>query len=291
MRSDDAPGAPQPLWGPARRPGAQQLPHPGSAGSPSADPPALAADRSAPPTVLAYPARTGSPPGQPDAVADAPTQSYPVSPDSAPPTPEHSVTIGGSGQRTGLMVGLAVAALLIVTSVVVVAQQKPTSSAAAPAPAQATNSAGGVRTTEPSPTSTPAIGTRLIRVTSTAASHPFAASVAALLDRHFTAINQRDYASWSATVVAQRVSEQSQSAWLKSYRSTTDDSVVVTSISSGSTDLTVGLSFMSIQDPSDAPADLQVTRICWESQWPVVDISSGGRIRTPAKGSTTKWAC
>ncbi len=270
MYPDDAPDRPRPLWGPAVRLGAQQLPHPGTVGSPPANPPDSAAETP---------------------VLSTPEPLDPEPPSLEPPSLEHSPTTGGGGRRVGLIAGLAVVALFLVTSVVLIAQQKSTSPATAPAPAQPASSGGGVRTAESSATPAPAIGTSLVRVTSTAASHPYAASVAALLHRHFTAINQRDYASWSATVVAQRASDQSQSAWLKSYRSTTDESVVVTSISAGSTELTVGLSFTSIQDPVDAPADLPVTRICWEAQWPVVDISNGGRIRAAAKGSTTKRAC
>jgi hypothetical protein len=48
MRPDDAPDLPRPLWGPATRLGAHQLPHPTPVGLPLADP-SSATERSAPP--------------------------------------------------------------------------------------------------------------------------------------------------------------------------------------------------------------------------------------------------
>ncbi len=273
--SDDEPGPPRPLWGPPRT-------------------------SSAPPTVVRNP--TGPPPADPVATAPtavtAPTAAtHPPPPDFPPierphPPPLGHSTTDGSTRRTGLIIGLAVAALLIVTTTVVVVRQimTPSSTTTAPLP-PTSNSTSAAPTTDRPVTPPPAIGTSLVRVTPTAASHPYAAAVAELLDRHFTAINQRDYTSWSSTVVSQRAADQSEAAWQKAYRSTNDDSVVVNSISEGSTGLTVNLSFRSTQQVSDAPSDLPVTRICWESRWPVVDISNGGRIGTAPKGTTTKSAC
>jgi hypothetical protein len=183
-----------------------------------------------------------------------------------------------------------VAAVLILTMTIIVKQILTPSTTTTTSPPPPTSDSAGL-TTEPSVTPPPTIGTSLVRVTPTAASHPYAAAVVELLDRHFTAINQHDYATWSSTVSTRRANDQSAADWQQGYQSTTDDSVVVSAISEGSTGLTVTLSFRSTQQPSDAPPDLQVTRICWKSQWPVVDISSGGRIDTPPKGTTTKSAC
>jgi hypothetical protein len=271
VSSDNEPGLPRPLWGP-----------PGTSG--------------VRPTTVRNP--TGPAPADPAVAAPIypPPPTDPPPPGFAPierphPAPPARSTTAGSSRRTGLVIGLAVAAGLILTTVVVIVQQIWTPSTTTTRALPPTNSNNGGLTTTPSPTPPPAIGTNLVHVTSTAASHPSAAAVAELLDRHFTAINQYDYASWSTTVVSQRANDQSAAAWLKGYRSTNDDSVVVTSIFDGSTGLTVALSFRSTQQPSDAPPDLPVARICWESQWPVVDISNGGRIGTPAKGTTTKRAC
>ena len=46
-----------------------------------------------------------------------------------------------------------------------------------------------------------AAGTALVAIDPAAAAHPRAAEVVGLLDRHFTAINTRDYDTWASTLV------------------------------------------------------------------------------------------
>lgn len=53
----------------------------------------------------------------------------------------------------------------------------------------------------------------------------------------------------------------------------------------------VELSFVSTQGLSDAPPELPVGRICWNSRWPVEDIAAGGWIGLPMKGTTARRAC
>jgi len=161
------------------------------------------------------------------------------------------------------------------------------------AAAQADGSAG--RYTEPSaqqptPPSAPAAG--VVQLMDSAADRPAAGAVLALLDRHFTAINNRDYDAWSTTVVSRRARQQPRDAWAEDYRSTRDSDVRVTAIDDTGPDaVTVELTFVSEQDVADAPANLPAERICWRSRWPVVDVSSGGRLDTPPKGSTTGQVC
>jgi hypothetical protein len=271
MRPDDAPDLPRPLWGPATRLDAHQLPHSTPVGLPLADPSSVT-ERSAPPP------------------EPSPQLPGPEVPSCQVPSRPYASATGGTRPAV-LIVGAAVAALLVVGSVVVVQYQKSTSSAIVRVPAQPVGTGREIRMTTTAPAPAPTIGTSLVQVSSAAASHPYAVSVAALLDRHFAAINARDYAGWSATVATQRANDQPRSQWLQDYRSTTDGSVVVTSISGGSEDLTVSLSFTSTQNPVDAPPDLPVSRICWDVRWPVADIANGGRIRSAGKGSTTMRAC
>jgi hypothetical protein len=154
---------------------------------------------------------------------------------------------------------------------------RPTPTAPAPSPARAAT------LTSPSGT---------VRILAPAAAAPAAGTVLALLDRHFTAINEHDYAAWSATVADRRARDQPESRWTKDYRSTHDSSVEVTAIDdAGSDALTVTLSFVSQQAVADAPSDLPAERICWQSRWPVVDVASGGRLDRPATGTTTRHAC
>lgn len=136
--------------------------------------------------------------------------------------------------------------------------------------------------TDPSPAAP-----TLIHVVGDARGIPDAAAVAALLQRHFEAINHRDYAAWKATVTARRVNAITPEHWQTDYRSTTDAQVVVSHITPSSSGEVVDLTFVSTQDLRDAPPDLRVTTICWSSRWPVV----AGLLDVPAAGATTKQAC
>jgi hypothetical protein len=164
-----------------------------------------------------------------------------------------------------------------------------TAAAARPAPtAAAQRSTSAEQQTEPS--APPQASASVVQLT--AADHPAAGAVLALLDRHFTAINDRDYDTWATTVVSRRARQQPRDAWADDYRSTHDSDVRVTAIDDAGPDaVTVELTFVSRQDLADAPANLPAERICWRSRWPVVAISSGGRLDTPPKGSTTGQAC
>lgn len=275
---DNVPEPPRPLWGPAGRPG-----------------------RSASPSRPAAPVRTDPPVERPDPWPTTPTAAPGITPPLEPGVPSSAVSgaVAGSGagpRRTALLVGLTLATLLMVGSLVAVQQLSTSTAPAASNGGTLNGSTGGgsassiaTTTAAPTPTLVPSAG--LVEVSSSAARHPYAASVAALLDRHFSAINDRDYSGWASTVVTRRANDQPAVDWQRAYRSTTDDSIVVDSISGDSDDLTVDLSFVSYQDPTDAPPDLAVTQICWRSEWPISDITTGGRIDIPVSGSTTKWAC
>lgn len=193
----------------------------------------------------------------------------------------------GSG-GTAAVVGLVVTVLSVVGIASVVVRGGPVvipgQANAAPATAIAADS--GV--TYPA---VPALGTALVVVGAGPAAHPYALIVADLLDRHFSAINQRDHASWAGTVTASRVADFPPQKWLTAYRSTTDSAVEIVSMVDGSSGVLVGLRFMSEQQPEDAPPDLPVSRICWASTWPVGDLAQGGLIGTPDRGATSRQAC
>ena len=166
-----------------------------------------------------------------------------------------------------------------------------TSAAARPAPTAAVQKgASAEQQTEPS--ARPSASAGVVELTAAAADRPAAGAMLALLDRHFTAINDRDYDTWATTVVSRRARQQPRDAWADDYRSTRDSDVRVTAIDDAGPDaVTVELTFVSRQDLADAPASLPAERICWRSRWPVVAVSSGGRLDTPPKGSTTGQAC
>lgn len=169
---------------------------------------------------------------------------------------------------------------------------------AAPSPTPSVAASSPTRGTSPTaPTTEPALTSPdgLVRIDSTAAAGVPVATHQAVLDvlhRHFTAINTLDFNAWAATVVPRRAQDQSADSWSEAFATTRDESVTVTSLTpTGSDSVLVGLSFVSNQAVADAPADLPVERICWQTRWPVVGISTAGRIDAPPSGTTTKRAC
>lgn len=130
-----------------------------------------------------------------------------------------------------------------------------------------------------------------VQVTESAASAQ-APAVLAISQRYYDAINAHDYDAWTATVTSQRASQQSRASWNQGYRSTHEFSVVVTAITpTGADSATVAMSFVSTQDTADAPTDLPVSRICWQTQLPVTNLGTDARIGTSPRGATTKNSC
>lgn len=188
--------------------------------------------------------------------------------------------------RVALVSAGVVAIVVAVVTVSVVERGLPIGTAGT---SSSTSSADGSAS---DPTSgTAMVGTDLVRVTGTATGNPSAPSIAQLLDRHFAAINARNYDGWADTVVLRRAQDQPRDRWVRAYRSTVDQSVVVENISATSTGLAAQLSFVSIQDLDDAPADLRAQRICWSSTWPLVCAADGMRIGTPERDATRRRAC
>lgn len=108
-------------------------------------------------------------------------------------------------------------------------------------------------------------GSTTVRLTPDAALHPEQASVRALVQQYFDAINAGDYRRWSETVTDERVSSKPESVWQQEYASTTDGGAVVYRISSaGAGRLRILLAFTSVQDPDDAPEDFARRCIRWK---------------------------
>ncbi|MDN5857583.1 MAG: hypothetical protein L0H84_03080 [Pseudonocardia sp.] len=165
----------------------------------------------------------------------------------------------------------------------------PTSTLAAPGN-QVPSTVTPVSPSSVGPTAAPA-DPDTVQLAQGAAFAPAAPAIQALLQRHFDAINARDFTAWAATVTPDRAG-LSAASWTQSFRSTHDSQVVISRIEpAGPDSATVSLSFTSTQDVQDAPPDLRAGRICWQSTWPVVNLSAGGRIGAPPRGTTTKSAC
>lgn len=287
MNPDPDPAGPpagavnRPLWGPARR-----LPATEPALAEEAVP--VRADLSAADVPVVT---TATRPAASSSTASPAPAIDPLAPRSALLTQPH-------GNRP-LVAAVAVAVLVIGAVSVIVGTAGQSSGPAAVAAGPTTSSDSSPYSYPPGTAAAPTTeasstvsASGVAQLVADAASHPRAQTVLALVDRYFTAINSRDYNSWSSTVVPRRAAQQAADSWLRAYRSTTDSTVVINSIAdTGADAVTVGLSFVSTQNDEDAPADLPVDKICWRTQWPVVDLSSGGKIDTAPRGSTTKQAC
>jgi hypothetical protein len=115
--------------------------------------------------------------------------------------------------------------------------------------------------------------------------HSSGAAVYDVVKRHFGAINTKDYAAWTATVVPARAAQQPEAAWRQAYASTVDGTIRVSRIDEEAPGRLVAMiSFISTQRPDSAPDDLKAPRICWRAAFslvgdpPVIDVSRSGSL-------------
>jgi hypothetical protein len=93
-----------------------------------------------------------------------------------------------------------------------------------------------------------------VAVASSAAGNPAAPQVTALLNRYFTAINQRDYPTYVSLFDQQLEQPQPESSFDAGYATTSDSAVTLTNISdAGSAGLAASVTFRSQQNPADSP--------------------------------------
>jgi hypothetical protein len=145
------------------------------------------------------------------------------------------------------------------------------------------------RNSRPGPPDVPAegVGSSEVQLSPDAANHPAAEDVLAQLQRHYDAINERDYAQWRATVVPARSAALDEGDWQDAYASTKDGFIRVERIdpdrgAGPDGGLLVRVRFISTQAVEDAPPDLRAERICWRSTLPMrgtpplIDMTGGG---------------
>ncbi|SHF41088.1 hypothetical protein SAMN05444320_103541 [Streptoalloteichus hindustanus] len=135
-------------------------------------------------------------------------------------------------------------------------------------------------------------GDALVQLSPDAYQHPDGQAVRDLLDRHFRAINDRNYPAWRDTVVDRRAWAEPEHQWRAAYRSTRDSAVVVRRIETGPADgVRVLLTFTSNQDPADAPAGTQLSCLRWRVVYPVAFDDGRARVDLPINGSTQREPC
>lgn len=97
-------------------------------------------------------------------------------------------------------------------------------------------------------------GSRLVRLTPDAASHPYNEPVRSLLQAYFDGINLRNYERWKSAVTSEFALNKNEPTFLEDYRSTKDGGILVYRIETAPNGrLRVLLRFTSTQDPEDAP--------------------------------------
>jgi hypothetical protein len=129
-----------------------------------------------------------------------------------------------------------------------------------------------------------------VRLSPDAADHPAADAVQEQLQRHYDAINARDYPGWAATVVPARSDALPEDDWQDAYATTRDGSIHVARIDAAPDGaLLVRVRFVSTQDLADAPPDLPAERICWHSTLPM--RGTPPRIDVTGGGSSARQAC
>lgn len=131
-------------------------------------------------------------------------------------------------------------------------------------------------------------GPPAVQLAPDAQADPRGEDIRLLLQRHFDAINSKDFAAWKATVTAERARKYLEQKWHEDYRTTQDGSFLVHRIepvADGS--MVVLLSFTSIQDPEKAP-DGQSRCVRWYVSYPLA--TERGELRLgPGSEDTSQY--
>lgn len=189
--------------------------------------------------------------------------------------------MGTWGGRAPLVVAIALGVLLVAGGALAWA------TSGAPA-------VGGAPAGSPAAVPVAGAGPSAVQLSSDAARHPAAPAVLAQLQRHYDAINNRDYAAWTDTVVAERSAALPESRWLDDYASTKDGTIRVDRIDPAPEGgVLVLLRFVSTQAVADAPEQLPAERLCWRTTLPMTAPSAGAppRIQRAGGGSSVAEVC
>lgn len=134
------------------------------------------------------------------------------------------------------------------------------------------------------------VGSTEVQLSADALTHPAHELVRDALQRHYDAINDKDYAAWAATVVPERSTLLTQDEWMAAYDSTRDGTIRVDRIDDiEGARVLVRVRFVSTQDIADAPADVQARRTCWRSSLPM--SGEPPLIEQTGPGSSLASAC
>lgn len=134
-------------------------------------------------------------------------------------------------------------------------------------------------------------GDTTVQLAADVSSDPHRDAVLDLLQRHFDAINSKDYEAWIDTVTAPRAQGMPQERWTHDYGSTTDTDMVVHRIEPTTSGFVLLLSFISRQEADLAPADLPVECIRWWVSYPVIEEADELRLGGTSRDTSQREAC
>jgi hypothetical protein len=162
------------------------------------------------------------------------------------------------------------------------------------APAAAPNgiaSSGGSIGTRVAPKG-PEPGAATVVLAEDAAVHPDADRIRKVLQKYFDAINAGDYPLWRSAVIPQWARDIGESAWHGQYRSTLDGTIVVHRLEARPGGGLVALtSFTSLQNPADAPPEVQVRCLRWWVSYPLIGEGDQLRMGPTAPSANLRAPC
>jgi hypothetical protein len=125
-----------------------------------------------------------------------------------------------------------------------------------------------------------------------AAVHPDADRIRKVLQKYFDAINAGDYPLWRSAVIPQWARDIGEGAWHGQYRSTLDGTIVVHRLEARPGGGLVALtSFTSLQNPADAPPEVQVRCLRWWVSYPLVGEGDQLRMGPTAPSANLRAPC
>jgi hypothetical protein len=125
-----------------------------------------------------------------------------------------------------------------------------------------------------------------------AAVHPDADRIRKVLQKYFDAINAGDYPLWRSAVIPQWARDIGEGAWHGQYRSTLDGTIVVYRLEARPGGGLVALtSFTSLQNPADAPPDVQVKCLRWWVSYPLIGEGDQLRMGPTAPSANLRAPC
>lgn len=114
-------------------------------------------------------------------------------------------------------------------------------------------------------------GSGTVAGTQDAVAHPQFAAIKDMTQDYFDGINQRNYEKFAGAITRARADQEPKSKFDHDFKSTMDRDILIYRIEAAPQGrLRVLLGFTSVQDPADAPPELQVPCINWHVVWPLV---------------------